>query len=49
MFIQRDYKRTENDDFQLNVQHHLNERNEAVPQLLDSGDVVGWKIQSRYE
>lgn len=57
MFIQRDFKRTEDDDFTLNVQPNLHEGNEAVPQwklppgcyIAGREEVVGWKIQPRYE
>jgi hypothetical protein len=54
MFIQRDYNRTEHDDFLLNVSSRLNEFTEAVPQYVTATEgeeliVVGWKIQRRYE
>lgn len=48
MFIQRDFKRIEEDDFKLNVLPKLNDTNEAVAQYYD-GKIVGWKIQRRYE
>ena len=57
MFIQRDFKRTEEDDFKINVQPKLHEGNEAVPQwalphgcyIAGREELVGWKIQQRYE
>lgn len=47
-FIQRDYRRTREDDWKLNVQPKLNERNESVEVKID-GHVVGWEIKSRFE
>lgn len=57
MFIQRDFKRTEEDDFKINVEPKLHEGNEAAPQwalppgcyIAGREEVVGWKIQRRYE
>ncbi len=49
MVILRDFTRTEHDDFVLNVAHHLTEHNEAMPVYDEEGDLVGWKIQQRYE
>ena len=46
MFIQRDWERTEEDDFALNVR--LGKLEEAVP-VYHEGKVVGWKIQQQYE
>jgi len=46
--INRDYNRTEHDDFVLNVQPLLTDTTETVPVYHD-GAVVGWKIQFRYE
>lgn len=48
MFLQRDYTRTENDDFILNVAPNLRNNKEAVPQYFDNV-LVGWKIQYKYE
>ena len=49
MLILRDFSRTEHDDFVLNVAHHLNEHTEAVPVYDKYGELVGWRIQQRYE
>lgn len=48
-FIQRDYERSEHDDFALNVQHKLDNTHDAIPLYTYEGDLVGWYIQSRYE
>lgn len=48
MIVYRDFNCTEHDDFVLNVQPRLSNTNEAVP-LIIKGEVVGWKIQTRYE
>jgi hypothetical protein len=57
-FIPRDYRRTESDDFKLNVESQItNNDKEAVPQYaLPHGcyiqgreELIGWKIQFRYE
>lgn len=48
MFINRDYRRTENDDWILNIQPRLTEFNEAIP-VHHQGKLIGWKIQTRYE
>lgn len=57
-FINRDYTRTEEDDFKLNVQPQLREHKEAVPQHVRLSDadgidddltLVGWTIQPQYE
>lgn len=52
MFIQRDHSRTEEDDFALNVEHHLKSSNtpkEAVPLYSDDNEMVGWCVQDKYE
>lgn len=51
MFINRNYSRTESDDFKLNVADKIKENGlEAVPvHNPGDGQLVGWKIQSRYE
>ena len=55
MFIQRDYNRTENDDFKLNVEKYLRpeDRKEAMPiynpENKEKLEIVGWKIQNQYE
>ena len=48
MFISRDYNRTLHDDWVLNVQPRLSERSESVELYVD-GEVVGWKVQVRFE
>jgi hypothetical protein len=48
IFKNRDYSRTENDDWTLNIQPLLRGGKEAVPQYFE-GKLVGWKIQNRYE
>jgi hypothetical protein len=48
MFKNRDYSRTENDDWTLNIQPLLRDGKEAIPQYFE-GKLVGWTIQSRYE
>jgi hypothetical protein len=48
MFKNRDYSRTENDDWILNIQPLLRDNKEAIPQYFD-GKLIGWKIQYRYE
>lgn len=58
MFVNRDWKRTEGDDFALNVQPLLRDGKEAIPQYADQPKigsstlppvVVGWKIVNQYE
>lgn len=49
MFISRNFDRTENDDWTLNVQPQLDEFSESVPQYDTSGNIVGWKVQQRLE
>lgn len=48
MLIQRDFRRTEHDDFLLNVQDHLDDFTEAVPCFYE-GEIIAWKIQYRFE
>lgn len=48
MFINRNWERTEEDDFKLNVQPQLCDGYEAVPIYAD-GKIVGWKTQRMYE
>jgi hypothetical protein len=47
-FINRDWNRTENDDFCLNVQSSLTSNSEAIP-LYYNNEIIGWKIQLKYE
>jgi hypothetical protein len=48
MFIQRDYSRTEKDDYTLNVEPKIGEYKESVEVIVD-GVIVGWKIQNQYD
>lgn len=48
MFINRDWNRTEHDDFILNIEPQLRDNKEAVPQFWEN-KIVGWIIQYRYE
>lgn len=48
MFIQRNYMRTEHDDFVLNVSHHIFPGYGALPIVID-GILVGWIIKPLYE
>jgi len=49
MFINRNYNRTEHDDFVLNILPYISSYGEAVEVCDEEGNVVGWKIQNRYE
>lgn len=57
MFVNRNWNRTEEDDFKLNVEPLLRDNKEAVPYLIEviypptptGTRVVGWKIQDQYE
>lgn len=46
--VNRDWSRTEHDDYVLNVEPRLSPYSEAAPVIVD-GAVVAWKIQARYE
>lgn len=48
MFINRDWRRTEHDDVELNVKPRLSESTEAYP-IYHEEELIGWKIQTRYE
>lgn len=49
MFVNRDYNRTEHDDFQLNIAGKLDRTTEAVPIYMPQGTcIVGWNIQQRF-
>lgn len=48
MIIYRDFNRTEQDDFHMNVENLLSNTVEAVVLYVD-GNIVGWKIQLYYE
>ena len=47
-YINRDWTRTEYDDFVLNVEPMLSKTTEAVPQYVDE-QMMGWIIQYRGE
>ena len=47
-FINRDWTRTEHDDFRLNIEPSLCIGVEAIPQYVD-GKLVGWVIQPQWE
>lgn len=49
MRIYRDYIRTENDDFELNIKPYLNNSNEAIAVRDDNLKIVYWMVNSRYE
>jgi hypothetical protein len=55
MFINRDWTRTEEDDFKLNVLPRLNASTEAVPQYTRDYEhhepwlIIGWNLQPRGE
>ena len=46
--IQRDFTRTEKDDFVLNVQSRLDSTHDAL-EIFHAGILLGWKIISRFE
>ncbi len=48
MFVNRDFNRTEHDDWVLNIKPKLSEFSEAVP-IQHEGKLIGWKVQTRYE
>ena len=48
-FIQRDWTRTEHDDFALRVVPLLGQWDGAVPVHDEAGVVLGWKIKPVYE
>jgi hypothetical protein len=51
-FIPRDFDRSENDDFELNVVDRLDEYSLAEPIYCDTFDppaLIGWRVVSHYE
>ena len=48
MFIPRNYDRTEDDDFTLNVIGRMTPTTWCIPQYVDDC-LVGWKLLSKYE
>lgn len=49
MFINRDYERTEHDDFVLNVQPYIGPLDGAIEMRADDGILVRWLIRSYME
>lgn len=49
MFINRDFARTEHDDFVLNVQPYIGEYEGATKIYDNNGNLLGWKITDMYE
>jgi hypothetical protein len=51
MFINRNWTRTENDDFILNIQDRIQNSNKEALPIYDNetGKLMGWKIQTKYE
>lgn len=47
-FINRDWTRSEHDDFELNIATRLSNLSGAIPMNID-GIIVGWVIQVIYE
>lgn len=48
-FIQRDFQRSESDDFKVRVSPLIGKWDGAVPQHSNSGELVGWIIKPLYE
>lgn len=48
MFINRNFSRTEADDFKLHVQPHMSKNEWAEPVYSDN-QLIGWKLISAYE
>ena len=50
-YINRDWARTEHDDYELNILPQLDSLTEAVPvyHVRTDSDPIGWIIQPRYE
>ena len=49
MIIFRDFTRNEHDDFVINVSDRVSEVKEVLELRVPEGELIGWKIQSRYE
>jgi hypothetical protein len=49
MFIQRNFDKTEADDFKLNVEKHLTKGLVATPLYDDGAIMLGWKIHQKRE
>ena len=48
MFVNRDYKRTEKDDFKINVSILLSEYVWATEVRCSEGKLLGWNVQDAY-
>lgn len=48
-FINRDWRRTEHDDFVLNVEPILSPTIWATPHYGSNGELLGWQIKGAYE
>jgi hypothetical protein len=48
-FRRRDYRRSEEDDWRINVQPYMHETEESVEIYDGDGNVIGWSIRGRYE
>ncbi len=49
VFISRNYTYDEETDYQVNVKHHTNHIDEAIPWYSEHGITIGWLIRPRYE
>lgn len=49
LYIQRNLSRTEDDDFKINVAHHMTSNQEAMPAYSPQGKFLGWTIQNKFE
>lgn len=48
MFINRNYRRTEADDYKLNVEKYLQEHKESL-EVFHEDKLIGWKIIDQYD
>lgn len=48
-FFRRDFRRTEHDDFVLNVQPSMTKFEGATPQYTKDGEMVGWTVAPLWE
>ena len=49
MFINRDWTRTERDDFVLNIEPRLGKYDGAIEVRTEEGQLIGWHIKPIYE
>jgi len=49
LFVNRDWTRSEHDDFALNVSRYMGKYDWATPIYNINGIVIGWKIKPAYE